>query len=102
MLLLPPSLQDWLPENHLSYFVRDVIDNLDFRAIESIYEREERGYPSYHPHMMAKVLVYACCVGIFSSRRIQRHLIEDVTFRVLAASRVPWLWSFPSSYRFKQ
>jgi len=89
MLLLPPSLQDWLPENHLSYFVSDVIDNLDLSAIESVYEREDRGYPPYHPHMMTKVLVYAYCVGVFSSRKIQRHLIEDVAFRVLAAGNQP-------------
>ena len=89
MLLLPPSLQDWLPENHLSYFVGDVIDNLDLSAIESVYEREERGYPPYHPHMMTKVLVYAYCIGIFSSRKIQRHLIEDVAFRVLASGNQP-------------
>ena len=89
MLLLPPSLKDWLPENHLSYFVSDVIDNLDLGAIESVYEREERGYPPYHPHMMTKVLVYAYCIGVFSSRKIQRHLIEDVAFRVLAAGNQP-------------
>jgi transposase len=89
MLLLPPSLKEWLPENHLSYFVSDVIDNLDLSAIEAVYEREERGYPPYHPHMMTKVLVYAYCVGVFSSRKIQRHLIEDVAFRVLAAGNQP-------------
>jgi len=89
MLLLPPSLQDWLPENHLSYFVSDVIDNLDLSAIESVYEREDRGYPPYHPHMMTKVLVYAYCVGVFSSRKIQRRLLEDIAFRVLAAGNQP-------------
>ena len=89
MLLLPPSLKDWLPENHLSYFVSDVIDNLDLSEIESVYEREERGYPPYHPHMMTKVLVYAYCVGVFSSRKIQKHLLEDVAFRVLAAGNQP-------------
>ena len=89
MLLLPPSLQDWLPEDHLSYFVSDVIDNLDLCAIESVYEREDRGYPPYHPQMMTKVLVYAYCVGVFSSRKIQRRLLEDVAFRVLAAGNQP-------------
>jgi transposase len=89
MLLLPPSLQDWLPENYLSYFVGDVIDNLDLGAIESVYKREDRGYPPYHPQMMTKVLVYAYCVGVFSSRKIQKRLIEDVAFRVLAAGNQP-------------
>jgi transposase len=89
MLLLPPSLQDWLPENHLSYFVSDVVDNLDLEAIESFYEKEDRGQPPYHPRMMTKVLVYSYCVGVFSSRKIQKHLMEDVAFRVLAAGNQP-------------
>ena len=88
-LLLPPSLGDWLPEDHLVYFVSDVIDELDLSAITTVYEDEERGYPPYHPVMMTKVLVYAYCVGIFSSRRIQRRLAEDVGFRVLAAGNEP-------------
>lgn len=89
MLLLPPSLRDWLPENHLVYFVGDVIDNLDLGAIESVYEKEDRGYPPYHPQMMTKVLVYAYCIGVYSSRKIQKHLVEDVAFRVLAAGNQP-------------
>ena len=89
MFLLPPSLQDWLPENHLCYFVSDVVDQLDLSAIESYYETDDRGQPPYHPRMMTKVLVYAYCVGIFSSRKIQKRLIEDVAFRVLAAGNQP-------------
>jgi transposase len=88
-LLLPPSLRDWLPADHLAYFVSDVVDALDLSAITTVYEEEERGYPPYHPVMMTKVLVYAYCVGIFSSRRIQRRLAEDVGFRVLAAGNEP-------------
>jgi transposase len=88
-LLLPPSLRDWLPENHLAYFVSDIIDQVDLTAIESYYEREERGYPPYHPRMMTKVLVYGYCVGVFSSRRLQKRLQEDVAFRVLAAGNEP-------------
>jgi transposase len=88
-LLLPPSLRDWLPEDHLVYFVSDVVDALDLSAITTVYEDEERGYPPYHPVMLTKVLVYAYCVGIFSSRRIQRRLAEDVGFRVLAAGNEP-------------
>ena len=84
-LLLPPSLREWLPENHLSYFVSDVVDQLDLSVIESIYEEEERGQPPYHPRMMTKILVYGYCVGVFSSRRIQKRLVEDVAFRELAA-----------------
>jgi transposase len=88
-LLLPPSLRDWLPEQHLAYFVSDLIDQLDLSAITAMYEDEERGYPPYHPVMLTKVLVYGYCVGVFSSRRIQRRLVEDVAFRVLAAGNAP-------------
>jgi transposase len=88
-LLLPPSLRDWLPEDHLAFFVSDLVDQLDLSAIVAVYEDEERGYPPYHPVMLTKVLVYAYCVGVFSSRRIQRRLAEDVAFRVLAAGNQP-------------
>src|SRR5947207_3736666 len=87
--LLPPSLRDWLPEDHLVYFVSDLIDQLDLSAITTVYEDEARGYPPYHPVMLTKVLVYAYCVGVFSSRKIQRRLLEDVAFRVLAAGNAP-------------
>ena len=88
-LLLPPSLREWLPENHLAYFVSDVVDQLDLSAIESVYAEEDRGQPPYHPQMMTKILVYGYCVGVFSSRRIQKRLVEDVAFRVLAAGNQP-------------
>ena len=88
-LLLPPSLREWLPENHLAYFVSDLVDHLDLSAITAVYEEEERGYPPYHPVMLTKLLIYGYCVGVFSSRRIQRRLIEDVAFRVLAAGNEP-------------
>jgi len=88
-LLLPPSLREWLPEDHLAYFVSDLIDQLDLSAIMAVYDDEERGYPPYHPVMLTKVLVYGYCVGVFSSRRIQRRLLEDIPFRVLAAGNEP-------------
>ena len=67
--------------------IRD--SQLDLSAIESIYEEEERGQPPYHPRMMTKILVYGYCVGVFSSRRIQKRLVEDVAFRELAAGNQP-------------
>src|SRR5439155_5255148 len=88
-LLLPPSLGDWLPEDHLAYFVSDVVEQLDLSVIESVYEEEERGQPPYHPRMMTKILIYSYCVGVFSSRRMQKKLSEDVGFRVLAAGNEP-------------
>ena len=88
-LLLPPSLRDWLPEDHLVYFVSDVVDQLDLTKIHAWYGEERRGQPPYDPSLMTKLLVYGYCVGVFSSRRIQRRLQEDVAFRVLAAGNEP-------------
>src|ERR1700723_4010935 len=87
--LLPPSLRDWLPEKHLAYFVSDVVDNLDLSAMDAVYGNEKPGQPPYDPLMMTKVLVYGYCVGVFSSRRIERRLEEDIAFRVLAADNHP-------------
>src|SRR5216117_161439 len=88
-LLLPPSLREWLPDDHLVYLVSDVVDQLNLSAIESVYEEDDRGQPPYHPRMMTKILLYGYCVGVFSSRRIQKRLEEDVAFRVLAAGNQP-------------
>ncbi len=93
-LLLPPDLREWLPSEHLAYFVGDLVDQLDLSAILGVYEAEERGYPPYHPVMLTKVLVYAYCVGVFSSRKTQRRLLEDLPFRVLAAGNAPDLRTF--------
>jgi len=89
MLLMPASLQDWLPSDHLAYFISDVVDHLDLSAIMTRYEGEERGYPPYHPRMIVKVLLYAYCIGIPSSRKIDKRLHEDIAFRVLAANNTP-------------
>jgi transposase len=88
-LLLPPSLREWLPEDHLAYFVSDVVDQLDLSAMDAVYGSEKRGQPPYDPRMMTKLLVYGYCVGVFSSRRIERRLVEDIAFRVLAADNQP-------------
>ncbi len=89
MLLMPVSLQEWLAPDHLAYFISDVVDQLDLTSITSRYAQEERGYPPYHPCMMVKVLLYAYCVGVPSSRRIAQRLHEDIAFRVLAANNTP-------------
>jgi transposase len=88
-LLLPPSLKDWLPEKHLAYFVSEVVDELDLSKIKAVYEKDLRGQPPYDPRMMTKVLVYGYCVGVYSARKIQQRLSEDVAFRVLAAGNAP-------------
>lgn len=89
LFLMPPSLREWLGEDHLAYFVSDLVDDLNLSEIEAVYEDEERGQPPYHPRMMVKVLIYAYCIGVFTSRGIQKRLIEDVAFRVLAAGNTP-------------
>lgn len=89
MFLLPPSVKDWLPMGHLAHFIADVVEQLDLGAITSVYEREDRGFPPYHPTMMVKVLLYAYCVGLPSSRKIERALVEDVALRYLAANNTP-------------
>ena len=83
-LLMPPSLREWLPEDHLAFFVSDLVNRFDLSAITMVYDDEERGHPPYHPVRLTKVLVYAYCVGVSSSRKIQRRLVEHVPFRVLA------------------
>src|SRR5712671_5872430 len=88
-LLLPPSLREWLPDDHLVYLVSDVVDQLNLSAIESVYEEDDRGQPPYHPRMMTKILLYGYCVAGFAARKIQKHLVEDVAFRVLAAGNQP-------------
>lgn len=89
LFLMPPSLREWLAEDHLAYFVSDLVDDLDLSEIEAVYEDEQRGQPPYHPRMMVKVLIYGYCVGVFASRRIEKRLVEDVAFRVLAAGNTP-------------
>ncbi len=88
-LLLPPSLREWLAEDHLAYFVSDVVDQLDLSAIHAVYEKEKRGQPPYDPRLMTKLLVYGYCTGVFSSRRIGKRLQEDIPFKVLAAGNEP-------------
>jgi len=89
MFLMPISMRDWLPSDHLVYFISDVVEVMDLSEIMRRYEGEERGYPPYHPVMMVKVLLYAYCIGVSSSRKIAKRLEEDIGFRVLAANNTP-------------
>ena len=89
-LLLPPDIRDWLPEGHLALFVSDVVEQLDLSAIYPEYERDDdRGRAGYHPGMMVKLLVYAYCLGMPSSRKIEKATYEDVAFRVLSGDQHP-------------
>jgi len=89
MLLLPPSLKEWLPAGHLVYFVADLVENLDLDAILSAYGGPARGTVPYDPKLLTAVLIYGYCTGVFSSRKMARKLEEDVAFRVLAANQRP-------------
>lgn len=87
--LLPPSPMDWLPEDHLARMVLELVESLDLSAIMSTYERELRGFPPHNPRMMVGLLLYAYCVGVPSSRKIERCTHEDIAFRVLAGNTHP-------------
>ena len=89
MYLMPPSLQEWLPDDHMVFFLRDVLATVDLSPINSVYEREERGSPPYHPTVMVGILLYGYCHGITSSRKLAVRCLEDVAFRVLAANNAP-------------
>ena len=89
-LLLPPSLQDWLPEKHLARFIADLADHLDLSKIMEVYGRRDgRGMAAYHPVMMVRLLLYGYCVGVVSSRKIEHATHGDVAFRYLAADTHP-------------
>ena len=88
--LLPPSPLEWLPEGHLAFFLLDVVASLDLSSIENrIQDKDARGERPYDPRMMTVLLLYAYCVGVFSSRRIARETYEDVAFRMLCGEEHP-------------
>jgi transposase len=89
LFLLPQDMRGWLPEGHLAWFVSDVVDRLELREMMDEYLHLAGGRPGFHPSMMVKLLLYAYCVGVASSRQIERKTYEDVAFRVLAAGYHP-------------
>ena len=88
-LLLPSLLSEWLPEDHLAYFISDAVDAMDLDAFHARYEGDGRRRQPFDPRMMVKVLIYGYASGVFSSRKIARKLSEDVAFRVLSANNFP-------------
>jgi transposase len=88
-MLLPASLQDWLPQGHLAYFIGDTVDALDLSAFYARYAGGGARNQPFHPAMMVKVLVYGYATGVFSSRKIERRLHEDLAFRMLGACNFP-------------
>jgi transposase len=87
--LLPPDLRDWLPSDHLAWFVLDVVDQLDLGPFLTAYRADGHGRAAYEPRMLLAVLLYAYCTGIRSSRQIERRCQEDIAFRVLAGNSTP-------------
>jgi transposase len=87
--LLAPSVRDWLPEDHLAWFVLEVVERLDLREIYRYFRADGSGRPAHDPSMMVALIVYAYCVGERSSRQVERRCVEDVAFRVIAANRAP-------------
>ncbi len=87
--LLPPDLRDWLPQDHLAWFVRDVTDQLDLAPFLRGYRADGHGHPAYHPKTLLGVLLYGYCVGVRSSRQVERRCHDDIAFRVLAGNQAP-------------
>ncbi len=88
-VLLPPSLREWLPPDHLVWFISETVDELDLSPILDAYRDGGQGNLPYHPRMMLKILIYAYASGVFSSRRIARQVEENIAFRLLAAGNMP-------------
>ena len=90
LLLLPPDLRQWLPDDHLALYLSDIVEQLDLSVILKPYaEGDARGQPPYHPQMMVKLLLYGYCVGKMSSRKIEQASYDDVGFRVLSGNQQP-------------
>lgn len=87
--LFPPSPQEWLADDHLAYFILDVVAQLDLSEILAPYEREERGFPPHHPQMMLGLLLYGYCTGVSSSRKLEKATWEDVATRVVSGGTHP-------------
>lgn len=85
--LLPPSVDDWLPEKHLARFIVEVIDGLNVSAMSGAYRGS--GSASYHPRLLLGILVYGYATGVFSSRKLERATYDSVAFRFIAANDHP-------------
>src|SRR3954454_18622512 len=88
-LLLPPSLREWLPEEHLAWFVLDAVGELDLGAFYAAYREDGSGRAAHDPAMMVALVVYAYATGVRSSRTIERRCQAVVAFRVITANRSP-------------
>lgn len=89
LYLLPPDMKSWLPEGHLSFFIIEIVNQLNLKRIYKKYKNKAGGRPAFHPVMMTSLLLYSYCNGVFSSRQIEKKTYEDVAFRVLAGDKHP-------------
>jgi transposase/cell division septum initiation protein DivIVA len=89
MSLIPQTWEDCLRPDHIARFINDVVEEIDIREIQKVYETELRGYPPYHPRMMLKILIYGYCTGVRSSRKIAQKCEDEVAFRYLTANNLP-------------
>ena len=89
LYVLPPALQDWLPEGDLAWFLLDAVAQMDLAAIERTYRADGWGQAAYEPAMMVALLLYAYCLGERSSRRIEQLGERDLAFRVISATQRP-------------
>jgi transposase len=87
--LLPPDLRDWLPQGHLAWFILDVVDRLDLTGFYRVHRNDGHGRHVYDPKLLLGVLLYGYCLGVRSSRQLERRCQEDIAFRVLAANQIP-------------
>ena len=85
--LMPPSVDEWLPERHLARFVAEVVEGLDLRAMTGSYRGS--GEASYHPQLLLGLIIYGYATGVFSSRKLERASYDSVAFRFIAANAHP-------------
>lgn len=86
---MPPSLLDWLPQNHLAWFVLDAVEEMDLTGFYAEYRGDGVGRPAHDPAVMVALFVYAYARGQRSSRRIEQACVEDIAYRVITANRAP-------------
>ena len=87
--LLPPSLTDWLPHDHLAWFVLDAVEQIDLTQFYKKYRTDGVGNSAFHPSMMAALLICSYCTGERSSRKIEKHCQTDVAYKVITANQYP-------------
>jgi transposase len=87
--LLPPSLTDWLPQGLLAWFVLDAVDQIDLTDFYRKYRTDGVGNTAFNPAMMAALLIYSYCIGVRSSRQIEKHCQTDIAYKVITANQYP-------------